>query len=164
MTSPVDSPSLFTPSLKAKTSLKVQVVSDMIEAFTRAVLHQMDLFHSQETTRDAAMASIEVSCKEFGDIFAGENELYEPAPWHGPRLAGKILALVPGVKGADVQTTCGNYFRWLSTQIVKVHTAMNEGMIVEEAGPIIRVGMREAVAFLMEHVTPHERATARGRH
>jgi hypothetical protein len=164
MTSTVDSPSLFPPNQKVKTSLDVKVVSDMIEAFTRDVLHQMDLFHSQDTTRDAAMASIEASCKEFGDIFAGENPLYEPAPWHGPRLAGKILATVPGVKGANVPTTCGNYFRWLSTQIVKVHTAMNEGMIVEEAGPTIRVGMREAVTFLTDHVTPQEMAAARGRH
>jgi hypothetical protein len=41
---------------------------------------------------------------------------------------------------------------------------MNEGMIVEEAGPTIRVGMREAVTFLTDHVAPKERAAARGRH
>jgi hypothetical protein len=160
----VDSPSLFPPSQKVKTILDAEVVSDIIETFTRDVLHHLDLFHSQETTRDAAMASIEASCKEFGDIFAGENPLYEPAPWHGPRLAGKILALVPGVKGADVETTCGNYFRWLSVQIVKVHTAMNEGMIEEEAGPVIRAGMLDAVEFLTDPLSPQERAAARGRH
>ena len=160
----VDSPSRSPQSLMTKTSLDVEVVSDIIATFTSDVLHQLDLFHSQDITRDAAMASIEASCKEFGDIFAGENPLYEPAPWHGPRLAGKVLALVPGVKGANVPTTCGNYFRWLSTQIVKVHTAMNEGMIVEEAGPTIRVGMREAVTFLTDDLTPQEKAAARGRH
>ena len=164
MPSTVDSPSSFNANQNEKTNLDTEVVSDIIETFTSDVMHQLDLFHSQDSTRDAAMASIEASCKEFGDIFAGENPLYEPAPWHGPRLCGKILALVPGIKGADVPTSCGNYFRWLSTQITQVHTTMNEGMIVEEAGPIIRVGMREAVAFLTDHVAPKERAAARGRH
>jgi predicted aconitase with swiveling domain len=164
MPSTVDSPSLFPPNQKVKTNLDVKVVSDMIEAFTRAVLHFMDQFHSRELTREAAMLAIESQCRIFGGVFAGENPAFEPAPWHGPRLAGKILALVPGVKGADVETTCGNYFRWLSVQIVKVHTAMNEGMIEEEAGPVIRVGMLDAVEFLTDHVTPQEKAAARGRH
>jgi hypothetical protein len=97
MSSTVDSPSSITVIQRVKTNLDVEVVSDIIETFTSDVLHQMDLFHSQEITRDAVKASIEASCREFGDIFAGENPLYEPAPWHGPRLAGKILALVPGL-------------------------------------------------------------------
>jgi hypothetical protein len=41
---------------------------------------------------------------------------------------------------------------------------MNEGMILEEAGPILRVGMREAVAFLTDHVTPKEKFASRGGH
>jgi hypothetical protein len=126
----------------------INVIEDIVKTFTSDVMHQLDLFHSQETTRDAAMASIEASCKEFGDILAGENPLYEPAPWHGPRLAGKILALVPGVKGANVPTTCGNYFRWLAVQITQVHNAMNEGMPDEEAGPTIKVGIKSAIEFL----------------
>jgi hypothetical protein len=165
MTSTVDSPSFFPLTQKVKTNLDSEVVSDIIETFVRDVLHALDQFHSMELTREVAMAAIEASCKEFGDIFAGANPLYEPAPWHGPRLAGKILATVPGVKGADVPTTCGNYFRWLSTQITQLHNAMLEGMPDMEAGPTFKVGIKSAVEFLMEPpLSPQERAAARGHH
>jgi hypothetical protein len=126
----------------------VAVLTDIIETFTRDVLHALDQFHSQDITRDEGMAAIEKSCKEFGDIFAGENPLYEPAPWHGSRGSGKIRATVPGIKGGNVQTAWAGYFRWLSTQIVKVHNEMNEGMADEEAGPAMKIGMRSAVEFL----------------
>lgn len=128
----------------------MNTVNSLVEHFVRAVLRTMDDFHAGKIERQAGIDAVEALCKEYGTIFAGNDERYQPAQWLGSRLAGRIMASVPGSKwGESVDNAVAEYFRWLSKQIIKVHTEMHKGMADEEAGPVVQCGMKDAVAFLL---------------
>jgi hypothetical protein len=130
---------------------EVAVVSGLVHNFVTGVMQARHAFAAGTATREASLQDIEDWCFEMGHIFLGEDPSYQPAPWNGPRLAGRIRALIPGVRGEEHAGV--EYFRWLAKQVLALCTAMEGGMADQEAGPIVKQGMLEAVQFLTG-VTP----------
>jgi hypothetical protein len=127
-----------------------KVVSRLVQDFVTFVLQTLDDFHAGKIGRDDGIAAIESKCMAYGGIFAGTDEAYQSAPWMGSRLAGRVMACVPGSKwGASRENAIAEYFRWLSKQVIHVHTEMLNGMADEEAGPVVQAGIRSAIRFLM---------------
>ena len=123
------------------------VVADIINAFAKRVTEIWDGFTDGDSTQQEAAAQLESAAGEFSAIFKGENPYYTVAEWRTPPvLAGKIVGWVPGIGGQG--DTIKLFFVFLGRQILQGCAEVQDGMAMEQAGPMLRSTLKDAAEKL----------------
>lgn len=102
-----------------------QVVHKFVGDFADDVMRAYGGYLTGQADAAASMAHIEALIREYGEAFMGNDQRYEIAPWQGKRMAGKLLAALPAMKGDDDPGDA--LFRCIALQCVKASMALADG-------------------------------------
>lgn len=108
------------------------VVHKFVGDFADDVLRAYGGFLAGSADPAASQQQIGALVKEYGDAFMGRDPRFEIAPWQGQRMAGKLLAALPKMKGDDDPGAA--LFEFLALQCVKASMSLAGGRPKEEVG------------------------------
>jgi hypothetical protein len=123
------------------------VVAEIMARFANQVMGLWAEFTDGRKTQAEVWAELEVLCLEHAGIWRGEDPDFTPAPWRTEAtLKGKIVVWVPGITAeGDV---IARYFKFLGRQILKGCQEVQDGMALEQAGPMLKVILTDAAEKL----------------
>ena len=124
------------------------VVAKLIEDFSRDITAIFDEQIAGGEGGPKAEQAIVDRCAKIADVFKGRNPDYTLAPWRSDgRLEGKIVGWFHGKIRGDGDVIL-EFFKYLALQIVRACRAVHEGMAHEQAGPMLRSTLNDAVEKL----------------
>lgn len=109
-----------------------QIAHDFVHAFAREVMLSFDSYLHATEKPSVVNANITAIVKRYGDALMGRDPAYAIAPWQGRRLAGKLLAAIPAMKGDDDPGEA--FFNHIALQCINCAAAMAKGMDEAAAG------------------------------
>ena len=101
------------------------VVHAFVGKFASDVMRAYDGFLAGRVSADESQRQINELVREHGEAFMGNDPRYEIAPWQGKRMAGKLLAALPAMKGDDDPGEA--LFKFLALQCVKASMSLVDG-------------------------------------
>ena len=123
------------------------VVATVVGEFAQKVMDLWANYTDGDSTQQESMDALGALAADTAAIFKGERPGYQIVPWRDEAmLAGKIVAWVPGITAeGDVIT---RYFKFLGRQILKGCQEVQDGMALEQAGPMLKVILTDAAEKL----------------
>lgn len=124
-------------------------VAQLVNQFAHDVLGVHHDFITGKGGAASAQPKIEAMAKRMGDIFMGRKaDEFTPADWNKPsRLGVKLRHAVDSITGNEDPGEA--YFKWLALQIVRCGVSMERGMAAEQAGPMLRAILDDAIGRLL---------------